>query len=60
MQILGATEAAGEGINLQVCHIPVIYDIPWNPNRPEQCDAVMMPWDFTFFVDSVPRDHNYH
>ena len=35
-QILVATEAAGEGINLQVCHIMVNYDIPWNPNRLEQ------------------------
>jgi len=36
IQILVATEAAGEGINLQVCHILVNYDIPWNPNRLEQ------------------------
>ena len=31
-----ATEAAGEGINLQFCHLMVNYDIPWNPNRLEQ------------------------
>ena len=31
-----ATEAAGEGINLQCCHILFNYDIPWNPNRLEQ------------------------
>jgi superfamily II DNA or RNA helicase len=36
IQILVATEAAGEGINLQVCNILVNYDIPWNPNRLEQ------------------------
>ena len=36
VQVLVATEAAGEGINLQVCHIMVNYDIPWNPNRLEQ------------------------
>jgi len=36
IQILVATEAAGEGINLQVCHILFNYDIPWNPNRLEQ------------------------
>jgi superfamily II DNA or RNA helicase len=36
IQILVATEAAGEGINLQCCHIMVNYDIPWNPNRLEQ------------------------
>jgi superfamily II DNA or RNA helicase len=35
-QILVATEAAGEGINLQICHMMVNYDIPWNPNRLEQ------------------------
>ncbi len=35
-QILVATEAAGEGINLQVCHVMFNYDIPWNPNRLEQ------------------------
>jgi superfamily II DNA or RNA helicase len=35
-QILVATEAAGEGINLQICHVMVNYDIPWNPNRLEQ------------------------
>ncbi len=36
IQILVATEAAGEGINLQACHILFNYDIPWNPNRLEQ------------------------
>ncbi len=36
MQVLVATEAAGEGINLQVCNILFNYDIPWNPNRLEQ------------------------
>jgi superfamily II DNA or RNA helicase len=36
IQILVATEAAGEGINLQCCHILCNYDIPWNPNRLEQ------------------------
>lgn len=35
-QIMVATEAAGEGINLQFCHIAINYDIPWNPNRLEQ------------------------
>src|SRR5437879_5451828 len=35
-QIMVATEAAGEGINLQFCHLMVNYDIPWNPNRLEQ------------------------
>lgn len=31
-----ATDAAGEGINLQVCYLMVNYDIPWNPARLEQ------------------------
>lgn len=35
-QIMVATEAAGEGINLQFCSWMVNYDIPWNPNRLEQ------------------------
>jgi hypothetical protein len=36
IQVLVASEAAGEGINLQVCNILFNYDIPWNPNRLEQ------------------------
>lgn len=36
VQVLIATEAAGEGINLQCCNILFNYDIPWNPNRLEQ------------------------
>jgi superfamily II DNA or RNA helicase len=35
-QVLVATEAAGEGINLQFCWFMVNYDIPWNPIRLEQ------------------------
>ncbi|MER3474801.1 MAG: helicase [Armatimonadota bacterium] len=35
-QILVATEAAGEGINLQFCWLMVNFDIPWNPMRLEQ------------------------
>ena len=35
-QILVATDAAGEGINLQCAHLMVNYDLPWNPNRLEQ------------------------
>ncbi len=34
--ILLATDAAGEGINLQRAHLMVNYDLPWNPNRLEQ------------------------
>ena len=36
IQVLVATEAAGEGINLQCCNVLFNYDIPWNPNRLEQ------------------------
>jgi superfamily II DNA or RNA helicase len=36
VQVLVATEAAGEGINLQFCNLMINYDIPWNPNRLEQ------------------------
>jgi predicted HTH transcriptional regulator len=36
VQILVATDAAGEGINLQRAHLMVNYDLPWNPNRLEQ------------------------
>ncbi|MEM4523448.1 MAG: helicase-related protein, partial [Nitrososphaeria archaeon] len=35
-QIMVSTEAGGEGINLQFCHLMINYDIPWNPNRLEQ------------------------
>src|SRR5438270_2721170 len=35
-QVCLATQAAGEGINLQFCHLMINYDIPWNPNRLEQ------------------------
>lgn len=35
-QILVATEAAGEGINLQFCWLMINFDIPWNPVRLEQ------------------------
>ncbi len=36
VQILVATDAAGEGVNLQRAHLMVNYDLPWNPNRIEQ------------------------
>jgi superfamily II DNA or RNA helicase len=35
-QVMVATEAAGEGINLQFCSLMINYDIPWNPTRLEQ------------------------
>ena len=36
IRVLLATDAAGEGINLQRAHLMVNYDLPWNPNRLEQ------------------------
>ncbi len=35
-RVLIATDAAGEGVNLQVANLMVNYDLPWNPNRLEQ------------------------
>lgn len=35
-RVLLATDAAGEGLNLQSAHLMVNYDLPWNPNRIEQ------------------------
>jgi superfamily II DNA/RNA helicase len=36
MEIMIATEAAAEGINLQFCSLLINYDLPWNPQRVEQ------------------------
>ena len=35
-QVMVATDAAGEGLNLQVANVIINYEIPWNPNRIEQ------------------------
>lgn len=35
-RVLISTDAGGEGLNLQFCHIIINYDIPWNPMRIEQ------------------------
>ena len=35
-RVLLATDAAGEGVNLQAANMVVNYDLPWNPNRIEQ------------------------
>jgi len=35
-RMLVSTDAGGEGLNLQFCHVVVNYDIPWNPMRLEQ------------------------
>lgn len=36
VRVLVSTDAGGEGLNLQFCHIIINYDIPWNPMRLEQ------------------------
>ena len=36
VRVLIATDAAGEGLNLQTAHLMINYDLPWNPNRLEQ------------------------
>jgi superfamily II DNA or RNA helicase len=35
-RILVSTDAGGEGLNLQFCHVVINYDLPWNPMRLEQ------------------------
>jgi superfamily II DNA or RNA helicase len=35
-QVMVSTDAGGEGLNLQFCHVVVNYDIPWNPMKLEQ------------------------
>ncbi len=35
-RILVSTDAGGEGLNLQFCHVVINYDMPWNPMRVEQ------------------------
>lgn len=35
-RVLISTDAGGEGLNLQFCHVVINYDIPWNPMRLEQ------------------------
>jgi superfamily II DNA or RNA helicase len=36
VRILISTDAGGEGLNLQFCHVVINYDLPWNPMRLEQ------------------------
>jgi len=36
VRMLISTDAGGEGLNLQFCHVAINYDIPWNPMRLEQ------------------------
>jgi SNF2 family DNA or RNA helicase len=51
-QVCVATEAAGEGINLQFCHLMINYDLPWNPTRLEQRLGVSYS-NFLVFDESV-------
>jgi adenine-specific DNA-methyltransferase len=55
-----ATEAAGEGVNLQFCSLVVNYDLPWNPQRIEQrigrCHRYGQKFDVT--VLNFINDHN--
>jgi superfamily II DNA/RNA helicase len=68
VQVLIATDAAGEGINLQRAHLMVNYDLPWNPNRLEQrfgrihrigqtevCHLWKTAATFTYDLGRVPR-----
>jgi len=36
VRVMISTDAGGEGLNLQFCHIIINYDLPWNPMRIEQ------------------------
>ena len=36
VRVLVSTDAGGEGLNLQFCHVVINYDLPWNPMRIEQ------------------------
>jgi adenine-specific DNA-methyltransferase len=58
--IMIATEAAGEGVNLQFCSLVVNYDLPWNPQRIEQrigrCHRYGQKFDVT--VLNFINDHN--
>lgn len=48
-QFLVSTDAGGEGINLQFCHVMVNYDLPWNPMKLEQRIGRL---------DRIGQDHN--
>jgi len=51
-----STEAGGEGINLQFCHIVVNYDLPWNPMRVEQRVGRV----YRFGQDKVVQSYNFY
>jgi ERCC4-related helicase len=55
VRFLVSTEAGGEGINLQFCHIVVDYDLPWNPMRVEQRIGRV----YRFGQDKVVQVYNF-
>lgn len=55
VRFLVSTEAGGEGINLQFCHICVNYDLPWNPMRVEQRVGRI----YRFGQDKVVQVYNF-
>jgi len=56
VRFLVSTEAGGEGINLQFCHIVVNYDLPWNPMRVEQRVGRV----YRFGQDKVVQVYNFY
>ena len=59
-RILISTDAGGEGLNLQFCHVIVNFDMPWNPMRLEQrigrVDRIGQPYvvrAFNFVLDDT-------
>ncbi len=51
-----ATEAAGEGINLQCCHVMINFDLPWNP-----CRILTSGWAaFTVMGQASPQVHIFN
>ncbi|MYL28900.1 DEAD/DEAH box helicase [Halobacillus halophilus] len=66
-QVMVATEAGGEGINLQFCHHMINYDLPWNPMRLEQrigrIHRFGQEYDvniYNFAVENTIEDHIMH
>ncbi len=55
IRFLVSTEAGGEGINLQFCHVLVNYDMPWNPMRVEQRVGRI----YRFGQDKVVQIYNF-